>query len=785
MANLEILRVATSRQKKLFLEFPWTLYKGDPYWVPPLRDNQKEMVNYKPHPFYARNRIQTFLAMRGGEVVGRIAAILNHGHNIQYNERRGFFGFFDCRDDQEAAHALFDAVRDWFSEQGIYQLRGPTNPSLNYELGLLIEGFDSTPTFMMTYNPPYYQRLIESYGFAKSQDLYAFWGHLEMLPPIVEKLSPIGKQIIERFNVHLRTLDKTRFREDVKTFLSIYNQSLSNTWGFVPMSPGEVEHMASGMRHLMVPELTTVAEIDGKVVGASFGMPDYNPRIKAIDGRLFPFGVIKLLRNKRAMKRIRLISTNVLPEYQMYGIGLALMAGLMPRALDWGLEEAEFSWVLESNSFSYGALKKGGAKITKTYRIFDYSWNGEVVREKPADSGDKSSSAGVPALARNAKPLAVASEPLEIREVRTAADLDRFIQLPRRIYGGDPHWIPPLVSEVKAFLDRRKHPFYKHGDATQFIAMRGGETVGRILVSEDPNYNRRWNSNVGCFGMFESVDDPQTAHSLLDAAAAWLKGRGLNGVLGPIDYSTNYPCGLLIDGFDSPPRVLMNHNRIYYRRLLESWGLTKCKDLYCWWFVDPHNLIERWRDRLERIAKRSGVTVRKFNNADFEAEVERCREIYNAAMRNHWGFVHLTEDEFKAYAKQIARIAQEDQVLIAEVEGKAVGVSVTLPDINEAIKPLNGRLTTWGMPVGLLRLARNMRRIKTARMMILDVLEGYRRRGVAELLILRTLDYGKNVLHYDGAELGWTLEDNEMVSRTIESVGGRKYKTYRIFEKAI
>jgi GNAT superfamily N-acetyltransferase len=779
MANLEIQRVTTSRQKKLFLEFPWTLYKGDPYWVPPLRDNQKEMVNYKPHPFYARNRIQTFLAVRGGEVVGRIGAILNHGHNIHYNERRGFFGFFDCRDDQEAAHGLFDAVRAWFSEQGIYQLRGPMNPSQNYELGLLVEGFDSLPTFMMTYNPPYYQRLIENYGFEKTQDLYAFWGQLDMLPPIVSKLQPIAEQIVERYNVKIRTLDTKRFHEDVKTFLSIYNQSLSNTWGFVPMTPGEVEHMALGLRWLIVPDMAIVAEIDGKVVGASFGMPDYNPRIKEIDGRLLPFGVVKMLTNKRAIKKIRLISTNVLPEYQMYGIGLVLMYGLMPRAMDWGLEEAEFSWVLESNSLSYGSLKKGGAKITKTYRLFDFAWDEAEDRGQDSASGR---SLPVPAAS---KLLAVTQQPLEIREVRTAADLNRFIRLPWRIYDGDPHWIPPLVSEVKSFLNHRKHPFYKHGYATQFIAIRGGETVGRVLVSEDPNYNRRWNANVGCFGMFESIDDPHTAHSLLDAAAAWLKERGRTGILGPIDYSTNYPCGLLIDGFDSPPRVLMNHNRIYYRQLLESWNLAKCKDLYCWWFIDPRNLIDRWRDRLERIAKRSGVTVRAFNNSDFAAEVERCRAIYNDSMREHWGFVHLTEEEFNAYAKQISRIAQEQQVLIAEVEGKPVGVSVTLPDINEAIKPLGGRMTTWGMPIGLLKLARNMRRITTARMMILDVLEGYRRRGVAELLILRTLDYGKNVLHYDGAELGWTLEDNEMVNRTIESVGGRKYKTYRIFEKTI
>ena len=160
-------------------------------------------------------------------------------------------------------------------------------------------------------------------------------------------------------------------------FLSIYNRSLVNTWGFVPMSPGEVDHMADGLRHLIVPEMTIAAEIDGQVVGAAFGLPDYNPRIKEIDGRLFPFGFLHLLRNRRAIKRIRLISTNVLPEYQRFGIGLVLMHGLVPKAMEWGLQEAEFSWVLESNSLSYGSLKKGGAKITKTYRLYDYEWSGD------------------------------------------------------------------------------------------------------------------------------------------------------------------------------------------------------------------------------------------------------------------------------------------------------------------------------------------------------------------------------------------------------------------------
>ncbi len=238
MSDLAVQRVATYRQRKQFLEFPWTLYRDDPNWIPPLRISQKELVGYAPHPFYERNRVQTFLALRGGEVCGRIAAILNQGHNERYRERRGFFGFFECVDDQEAADGLLDAVRQWFADQGIYCLRGPTNPSLNYEVGMLIDGFDSPPTFMMTYNPPYYARLLENYGFRKTQDLYAFWGHIDMLPKIRAKLGPVAEQIIERYNVRLRPMDTSRFLEEVRMFLSIYNRSLVNTWGFVPMSRG-------------------------------------------------------------------------------------------------------------------------------------------------------------------------------------------------------------------------------------------------------------------------------------------------------------------------------------------------------------------------------------------------------------------------------------------------------------------------------------------------------------------------------------------------------------------
>ena len=371
MSTVIIKPVATRRERKLFVELPWTLYRNDPNWIPPIRDNIKELVGYKRHPFYEVNRVQTFLAFRDGVVCGRIAAILNQGHIDRYKERRGFFGFFECIDDQQVANGLFEAVRQWFAERDIKLLRGPANPSLNYEVALLVEGFDSPPTFMMTYNPPYYARLVEGFGFRKVQDMYAYWGKIEMLPKIATRLRPISLQIIEHLNLVLRPLDRKRFLQDVEAFLDIYNRSLGRTWGFVPMSTAEVRHTAKSLKLLMVPELAVCAEIDGKMIGAVFGLPDYNPRIKQIDGRLFPFGFIRLLWRKERITKIRLLSTNVLPEYQLQGVGLALMHGIVPQVLSSGIQEAEFSWVLESNEFSRGALEKGGALRTKTYRVYD------------------------------------------------------------------------------------------------------------------------------------------------------------------------------------------------------------------------------------------------------------------------------------------------------------------------------------------------------------------------------------------------------------------------------
>ena len=200
---------------------------------------------------------------------------------------------------------------------------------------------------------------------------------------------------------------------------------------------------------------------------------------------------------------------------------------------------------------------------------------------------------------------------IEIREVRTRQDRDAFVRMPWPIYADDPQWVPPLLMERKEFIDPKKHYFYRHGTAALFLASQQGRDVGRILVSDDPNYNRDHGANVGCFGMFESVDDPRVAHALLDTAADWLRARGRTEIMGPIDYSTNYACGLLVDGFDTPPRVMMNHNRPYFAALLESWGLEKAKDLYSWWFTDANHLEAKWGPRIERFARFKSVTVRR------------------------------------------------------------------------------------------------------------------------------------------------------------------------------
>lgn len=342
--------------------------------MPALEQNARELLGFAKHPFPAMNPVQPFLAYRDNVIVGRIAGIIDHGFNQRYQDRKVMFGFFESIPDQVVANALLDTVKAWGQQQGMTSMRGPMNPSLNHETGLLVEGFGKSPSFMMTYNPPYYESLLTEYGLEKVQDLYAFWGHVDMLKTLDSKMKFVVEEAQRRFNVHVRPIDKRNFTRDVTMFMDIYNKSLPGTWGFVPMTEAELKHAATGLKHLIVPELSSIAEIDGKPVGVVFALPDYNPRIRAIGGKLFPFGFMRLLWNRRAIKKVRLISTNVLPEYQKWGLGLVLLNQLLPTIHNWGIQEAEFSWVLESNHLSRATLERGGAIREKTYRIYDLNW---------------------------------------------------------------------------------------------------------------------------------------------------------------------------------------------------------------------------------------------------------------------------------------------------------------------------------------------------------------------------------------------------------------------------
>jgi len=367
----QVSRVENKRQQREFMELIWRLYKGDPNWIPPIRFNQEELVGFRPHPFYENAKCRAFIAEKDGKVVGRIVAIVNHGHNKRYNEKRGFYGFFDCIDDQDAANALFTEACRYLKSEGMDDVRGPCNPSLNYEIGNLVEGFDTPPTFMMTYNWPYYEKLIKGFGFEKVQDLYAFEGKFEMLKNIDPKLKFVIDEVKRRFNVTLRPASRRKFRDEVRLFFKIYNEALQGTWGFVPLSDAECQGLGNSLKMLVDPAITSIVEVDGRPVGVCMGLPDYNPLIKKINGKLFPFGFLTLLFGRRKIKKIRLMSTNVIPEYQRWGLGLVVLERMLPDCLARGIVEAEFSWVLESNHLSRGSLERAGTKRIKTYRLYD------------------------------------------------------------------------------------------------------------------------------------------------------------------------------------------------------------------------------------------------------------------------------------------------------------------------------------------------------------------------------------------------------------------------------
>jgi GNAT superfamily N-acetyltransferase len=373
---------------------------------------------------------------------------------------------------------------------------------------------------------------------------------------------------------------------------------------------------------------------------------------------------------------------------------------------------------------------------------------------------------------------------IEVNEVRTSSERNAFIKFPWKIYPNDPAWVPPLLLERKEFLRRDKHPFYEHGDAALFLARSGGEIVGRIMVSDDPKYNALHQSNIGCFGMFESIDDQQVANALFEAGVAWLRRLGRDEIMGPIDYSTNYLCGLLVDGFQFPPTLLTGHNPPYYSKLIEGWGFAKEMDLFAWWFANPTEAMSRLRRLAGALEKRSTVTFRQGNLRDIRGEARRLRQIYNEAWQNNWGFVPFTEKEFDYMTHEMKPLLVPELVWLAEMEGEPVGFILCIEDINVVLRKINGRLTTYGLPIGLAKLLYYKSRLKTCRLVALGVIPKYRRHGIAERLVLKILE---NAMVKRGliGECSLILENNRLMNRFLEAIGAEKYKTYRIYRRRL
>ena len=366
---------------------------------------------------------------------------------------------------------------------------------------------------------------------------------------------------------------------------------------------------------------------------------------------------------------------------------------------------------------------------------------------------------------------------IEITTVDGKKALNEFVELPFTIYRNDSYWVPPLRIAVKELLDREKHPFYANGEAEFFLARAGGKVVGRVAAIIDRNHNRFHNENAGFFGFFESVDDVEVARALLTKARQWAMDRGAQFLRGPVNPSTNYECGLLVDGFDSSPMVMMTYNPRYYSGLLEKVGLTKAKDLFA--YLSNANTIEMKKiDRVAgRVLKTTGVRVRPINMKDFQKDVERVWEVYGKAWERNWGFIPMAREEFFQMGKEMKMILKPDLVLIGEVGDRVVGFALALPDVNQALKPANGSL----FPTGLLKILYYQRLIKNVRVLALGVVEEYRPSGLAAGFYA-TLVQNARKLGFGDCEMSWILEDNVLMNRSLEVMGAKRYKTYRIYD---
>lgn len=354
-----------------FLHLPYRIYEGDPNWVAPLLRDVRTAFNPKKHPFHQHSEVQPYVAYRNGEPVGRIAAIHNRNHVAFHEEPVGFFGYFECIDDSEVAAALFDRTAEWLRERGLETMRGPTSFSMNEVAGLLVMGFDRPPTIMMPYNPKYYVDLVEGAGFEEAKSLIAY--HLpHSVPP--EKLVKLESKLEKRLGVRTRTIDMDDFEGELQRLRDLYNEAWEKNWGFVPMTDAEIDFMAHELKPLVkrIPTQVIFAEReDGETIGFTLFLMDANQALIHAKGRLFPFGLFKILKHLPKMDYCRVLTLGLVPEARGQGIDNLLIMALFRHGAAAGTIGGEFSWILEDNTAMRKPLERIGSEISKRFLLYD------------------------------------------------------------------------------------------------------------------------------------------------------------------------------------------------------------------------------------------------------------------------------------------------------------------------------------------------------------------------------------------------------------------------------
>lgn len=374
---------------------------------------------------------------------------------------------------------------------------------------------------------------------------------------------------------------------------------------------------------------------------------------------------------------------------------------------------------------------------------------------------------------------------IRIEQVTAKQEVMEFIKFPFKLYRGDPNWVPPLIEERRDFLDPKKNPFFEHSRCQLFLARQGHELVGTIAAVVNDNHNAFHDEKTGSFGFFEAVNDQSVADALLEAAEAWVRGQGMTLIRGPLNFSTNDEIGVLIEGFDEPPVVMMTYNPRYYPALIEAHGYAKAMDVYAY----VVELAERFQNAppkvfsvAEKAAQSQGIRVRKVDIRRLNEEVALIKQVYNRAWERNWGFVPMTEAEIDHLANGMKPLLDPNLLFIAETsDGTPVGVSISFPDIHQALR-WSGGGHMW--PFGLLKFLWYRRKINQCRLLIMGMVPEYRGRGADAIFYVET---ARSALAqgYKRLEGSWILETNTMMNLILQRLGATRYKTYRIYEKSL